>query len=308
MNVAVCVVFYNDMVHLERLSHALSELAYPDFSVFFLDNDGQQKHALPFQNLYPTAIEVRAESNLGFAAGNNRLAEVAIQQGYEAVWILNPDMAPTKNSLSALVKQLKIREDAAAVGPLVLFGDTVSNPIIQLAGVRVNFFTQHKENLHAGESLATFKKSDSYRVDSLNGGSLLIRAAWFQDTPIFEERYFMYNDEIDLMRRVRNMKKSVWVCPSARVFHHHNWQRSNSSGYYRMYFYMMRNKYLYWKKFGNYLHLLLGLLKDLFLFPIIARFCIKTAGIKLILFYYRGVIHGLIGKSGKATIEFGKPA
>jgi len=308
MKVAICIVFYDDLLHLDRLANSLNGLNYSSFQVFFLDNDIHKRHTIPFMKLFSSAIEVYSSRNIGFAAGNNRLAEAAIQDGFDALWILNPDMAPVSNSLSDLVLTLENQKDAAAVGPLVLFGGSETNAIIQLAGVRVNFLTQQKENLHAGDSLSTFKKSEPYRVDSLNGGSLLIRADWFKGSPIFEEMYFMYNDEIDLMRRIRDMKKSVWVCPDAWVFHHHNWQRSNAIGYYRMYYYMMRNKYLYWKKFGNYLHLLLGLLKDLFLFPIIARFCIKTAGIKLILFYYRGVIHGLIGKSGKATTVFEKPA
>ena len=304
MKVAVCIVFYDDLPHLERLASSLSQIGYPEFSVFFLDNDIQKKHTTHFLNLYPSAIEVGCVENLGFAGGNNRLAEVAIRQGFEAIWVLNPDMAPTKKCLSVLVEVFENQQDAAAVGPIVLFGDTEINPIIQLAGVRVNFSTQHKENLHAGEALSQFGKENSYQVDSLNGGSILIRTNLFKTDSLFEEMYFMYNDEIDLMRRIRAMGKSVWLCPTAMVFHHHNWQRSNAVGYYRMYFYMMRNKYLYWKKFGNYLHLIVGVLKDIVLFPIIARFCIKTAGVKLILFYYRGVIHGLIGKSGESNITF----
>ena len=306
MKVALCIVFYDDLQHLERLAASLHALDYADFSVYYLDNNLHQKHKAKFETLYQKAIQVKHLGNIGFAAGNNLLAETAIRQGFEAIWILNPDMAPIKDSLSELVTLLKNQEDAAAVGPLVFLGDTELNPIIQLAGVRINFSTQHKQNLHSGVALSAFKPHQPFRVDSLNGGSVLLRAEWFKDAPIFEEMYFMYNDEIDLMRRIRDMKKTVWVCPSAGVFHHHNWQRSNAAGHYRMYFYMMRNKYLYWKKFGNYLHLTLGALKDIFLFPIIARFCIKTAGIKLISFYYRGVIHGLIGKSGKTNIVFEK--
>jgi GT2 family glycosyltransferase len=308
MKVGLCIVFYDDLQHLGRLADALHALEYAELSVFYLDNDPQQKHAVQFETLYQKAIHVKHVGNIGFAAGNNLLAETAIRQGFEAIWILNPDMAPANNSLSELVKLLKNQDDAAAVGPLVFLGDSASNPIIQLAGVRVNFSTQHKQNLYSGVALSAFKPAKPFKVDSLNGGSLLIRSEWFKDVPIFEELYFMYNDEIDLMRRIRDMKKTVWVCPSAWVFHHHNWLRSNALGHYRMYFYMMRNKYLYWKKFGNYVHLCLGLLKDLVLFPIIARFCIKTAGFKLILFYYWGVIHGLIGKSGKTNIAFERSA
>lgn len=303
MKVAVCIVFYDDLLHLERLTSSINALDYPNFSVFFIDNDERKKHTERFKNLYPQAHEITCEGNLGFAAGNNRLAEAAMLQNYDAIWIINPDMAPANNSLKELVDLLLSQNDAAAVGPLVLYGDSMSNPVIQVAGVRVDFSTQHKENLNAGLALAEFSTKTPYKVDSLNGGSVLIRASLMKSMQLFEEMYFMYNDEIDLMRRIRDMKKSVWVCPTALVFHHHNWQRSNAIGNYRMYYYMMRNKYLYWKKFGNNLHLILGALKDIVLFPIIARFCVKTAGVKLILFYYKGVIHGLIGKSGETKIS-----
>ncbi|MFN5372378.1 MAG: glycosyltransferase family 2 protein [Bacteroidia bacterium] len=304
MKVAVCIVFYDDLEHLQRLAISLNELDYKNFSVFFLDNDIHKKHTETFKKFFPSATEVYGQGNLGFASGNNRLFEVAIRNNCDAFWVLNPDMYPLQNSLTELMNLLINYEDAAAVGPIVLYGDSITNPIIQVAGIRINFSTQKKVNLHAGVAISEIAQKTPYQVDSLNGGSLLIRAACFKGTPIFEEMYFMYNDEIDLMRRIRVMKKSVWVCPTSLVFHYHNWHRNNEIGYHRMYFYMMRNKFLYWKKYGHYTHFLLGLIKNIVLFPIIARFCYRTAGFRLIKFYYWGVLHGCFGKSGKSDIKF----
>lgn len=304
MKVGICIVLYDDLQHISRLSDSIAALTHTDRTIYFLDNSVLKVHRAEMRKRFHDAQEVTSVENCGFAAGNNLLAKKAIDDACNAIWILNPDMAPTPDSLSLLVNVLASDQRIAAVGPVVCYGETESNPIIQLAGVDVDFKTQKKQNRLSDKSIESLKSKEPLRVDSLNGGSVLIRSDWSKNEVLFEEKYFMYNDEIDLMRRIHKSGSEVFVCPDALVFHYHDWTKNNASGHCRMYYYMTRNKYLYWLKFRNYLQFAIGAMKDIVLFPIIARFCYRTAGFILIKYYYLGVLHGCLGKSGKVEFKF----
>lgn len=304
MKIAICLVFYDDLIHLERLAVALKALDYASFDVFFLDNNPDKKHIKPFLELFPSANKIDSSENLGYAGGNNRIVQQIRKHLYDGFWILNPDMAPRADSLRLMVDTMLADERIFAAGPVICHGNTEKEPVIQLAGVKQNFFTQKKEHLYAGCKLNDLNGKEVFFVDSLNGGALLVRSEISEHQQLFEEKYFMYNDETDLLYRIRLKDKFACVVPSAIVFHHHDWSKGNRTGYYRMYYYMMRNKFLFWKKFGMNKEWITGLIKELILSPVVFSFCIRTAGPKLILYYYKGVLHGIQNKSGKARFEF----
>lgn len=302
MKVGICIVFYNDQKHLVRLSNALKTIDYTNFSVYFSDNHPEYIHEQEFVKSYPKGIYCKSEKNNGFAAGNNKLAHQAISDGCELVWILNPDMEPQADCLSKLVNCLAENNQTDAVGPVLLYGN--SQGVIHFAGANVNFSSQKKTALFTDSSLKDLPKTNCKEVDLVNGGSLLIRSKKVKEIGLFAEEYFMYNDEIDLMRRIKNGGGQVRIVYAARCNHHHDWSKKNTEAYYLMYYYMMRNKVLYWIKFKHYRHLIWAIPSNIFKFPIIARFCKKTAGYKLIYFFYLGLLHGYLGKSGKSS-KFG---
>jgi hypothetical protein len=304
MKIAICLVFFEDMTHLERLAKSLNALKHPDFKIYFLDNNPGKKHRERFQILLPQSMEITCTENLGYAGGNNRIISQIQHEDYDAFWILNPDMAPEPDSLTELATYMETDKQIFAAGPVICLGETTDDPVIQLAGVKQDFFSQKKIHLHAGKKLKQLEIKIPFFTDSLNGGALLVRAEMSKDKALFEEKYFMYNDETDLLYRIRLAKKLACVVPAAVVFHHHDWSKGNRKGYFRMYYYMMRNKFLFWRKYNMYWPLFSGLMKEIILFPVIFLFCQRTAGRRLVLYYYKGILDGLMNKSGKATFEF----
>ena len=58
----------------------------------------------PLRRRYPEIILMKNESNLGFAAGNNRGMEMALHMGCDYVFLLNNDTTVDAACLSELVK------------------------------------------------------------------------------------------------------------------------------------------------------------------------------------------------------------
>jgi GT2 family glycosyltransferase len=302
--VGILIVFFDDLDKIESLTNALNSQTYKHFTVYITDNQPLINHIELFKKYFPGCTVVNSNTNTGFAGGNNLLARKAIEDSCTYLWILNPDMEPQPDALEKLVEFLNAKVLAGIVGPLLLKGDTKKEPVIQLYGARVNFKTQNKKELYAGKKISEIVLPKVLETDIVNAGSFLIRSNLTSGNYLFDERYFMYNDEIDLAKRVKEKLYRIYVLSDARVWHHHNWSSSNKSGYNLMYYYMMRNRILYFRKFGLHVQLLLDIVKQIILFPIILQFCIKTSGPILVKYYYTGLFHGLMNKKGKACLQF----
>lgn len=302
MKVGICLVFYDDKQHLSRNLESINSLEYRNFVIFYTDNNPEKLHHEWLKSRIPDAIYVESNENSGFAKGNNLLARQAKANGCDLIWIINPDMAPRSSCLSELVNCLNNNPNTEAAGPVLLYGDTGRQQMIQFAGGEIDFITQAKSLQFVNKNEKELPSENSRKVDLVNGGSMIIRARWLNNNELFDENYFMYNDEMDLMKRIRNRQKDVRIVFNAICVHHHDWSKSNKKSYHLMYYYMMRNKILYWKKYKYKKAIIWSLFEYIIRFPVILRFCLRTSGVRLLYYYYLGLLHGYLGKKGKSDI------
>lgn len=302
--IAILIVFYNDKQHIQRLANSIMNQTYKDYKVFILDNNIGLKHAEYFKEFMPNAEVIKSQSNLGFAGGNNLLSKSAIANNCKYLLILNPDMQMKYDALEKLHDFMEKNDNYVAAGPTLLYGKFEKNSKIQLFGVKANFKTQKKEFLYSGEDINNIQLPFHQEVDLLNGGSLFIRSKYVSNNYLFEEDYFLYNDELDLFKRFKDSALKCCVISSAIFWHHHNWDHTNKKGYNLMYYYMMRNKILYLIKFKYKWQIIKEIIASIILFPVISAFCIRTSGMKMIYYYYLGLLHGLKAKKGKANLTF----
>jgi O-antigen biosynthesis protein len=304
MMVGILLVLFNDSENLPRISRALKSQTYSNFRIYVIDNNPESPSYGIIQQEFPDARIIPTMGNTGFARGNNVLAWKAIEDQCDYLWVLNPDMEPEQDALFQLIQITSRYPAAKLLGPLLLDGNSKSNPKIQLFGSQVNFRTQNKKSLFSDSFLSQVTLPEFLKVDMINAGSIFISSEIVSKSYLFEESYFMYNDEIDIAKRITDMGYDVAVTSLAKVWHHHDWSKSNETGYNRMYYYMMRNKVLYFNKFRLKFRLASDILKQIILFPVVFRFCKKTSGSRLIYYYYLGYWHGILKRKGKADLTF----
>ncbi len=208
--VGVVVVAYQSKPHLQRCMDALAAQTFQDFELIVWDN-ASTDGALDGLSALAQATLHRSEENLGFAAGNNRAAELT-RAPYLA--LLNPDAFPQPDWLERLVAVLDSHEDVAAVGSLQL--DDADPQILDGAGdvyhatgipYRGGYGAARPDHLSAGEVFAPCAAAALYR-----------RAA-FDAIGGFDERYFCYCEDVDLGFRMRAAGWRAWFEPQAIVRH-----------------------------------------------------------------------------------------
>ena len=141
-------------------------------------------------------------------------------------------------------------------------------------------------------------------VDLVNGGSTFIRKEVIERCGLFNEQFFMYNEEIDLSDRVKKAGYTIVVTSETHIWHHHNWTSAKTVSYSRMYYYMMRNRYLYFKNHGYYIQLIIDLFLQFLTFPIKGKWLSRLAGPSLIKYHYLGILRGIAGETGMTTVKF----
>lgn len=208
--VQVIVVAYRSAATLQRCVDALSAQTYGDFEAVLWDN-GSPDGEVASVSCDARFRKVVQPDNLGFAAANNRAAELSTS---EYIALLNPDAFPEPDWLAHMIAAADAH-GAASIASLQLddqdpgvldgVGDCMS-----IAGFpwRGGFGDRRSR---APEGIC--------EVFSACGAAALYRRALFAALGGFEERFFCYCEDVDLGFRIRRAGERCLLEPRAVVRH-----------------------------------------------------------------------------------------
>lgn len=301
--VGILIVFFNDLSHIQKLASSLKSQDFTDFRLYCIDNNPSLHHVEALKKYFPDLVALASKGNIGFAKGNNILAQKAIEDGCNYIFILNPDMELAANSLHILKKTCDEDRAIGICSAVLLFGQSKrDDEEIQLFGGKADFRKQKKEFLFRNQFLPKVNLPVTLSVDFVNGGSAFIRKDLIIECGLFEERYFMYNDEIDLAFRSYKAGFKTVVTSRAKIWHHHDWvSKKNCQA---MYYYMMRNRILYFKKYKLYYNLCLDLVFQIITIPVKVKWFWNLSNMVAMKYYYWGILMGILGEHGMARINF----
>jgi GT2 family glycosyltransferase len=214
--VSVLIVAYNS---LPLLAHCLASVptacTSQGFEILLIDN-GDGSCAAYAAEHYPEVRVVPSRGNIGFAAGNNVLAAEARGR---YLLLLNPDMILFPAAIDALLDGAAAHPEASAWGGVTVDADGVPDsgnavPVPSLAEFA---------SAALGRSLQDKLPRDRLRHDGevkvLMGGFVMIaRKAW-DAVGGFDERYFLYCEEVDLFHRLAAKGHRFWRIADARGQH-----------------------------------------------------------------------------------------
>jgi GT2 family glycosyltransferase len=303
--VAILLVLYNEEKHIERLAKSIYNQSYKEISVYALDNNSTDSSVSLLLTHYPKTNINRSAENHGFAKANNIIALKAINNDEELLFILNTDMELERDCIKNLVESIAEMDDVAGVTPLIYFGSGEGRTNnIQCFADKVNFRNARTRTLYSGTNVDYDEIPRILYVNSVHGGCFMIRSSVVTEIGLFNEDNFMYNDEIDLAYRIKKRNLKLLAVKDAKAWHFHDWTKKNKYGYYLQYYYMNRNRFLFFYRYKKYFSFFREVLLEILLFPVKINWAKKTAGLKLLKYYYLGCWHGLLNRKGRADIEF----
>ena len=216
--VACVVVTYDALPWIER---CLASVAGSQTIV--VDNGSSDGTPDAVRERFPR-VRVIEERNRGLAAGWNRgIAETDA----EHVLVLNADAWLVEDALARLVDAADRHPRAAAVGPRLLNPDGSLQRSVRGFPTTWRLATEYLylRKLAPGSRAlnafygAGFDHESEREVEWVMGACLLVRRAAYDEVGPFDERYFVFSEEVDWMRRAADRGWSVVFTPEARCVH-----------------------------------------------------------------------------------------
>jgi N-acetylglucosaminyl-diphospho-decaprenol L-rhamnosyltransferase len=221
-----------------------SQLAESD-ELVVVDNASTDGTVRTVRSKTPSARVIPCDANLGFGGG---CARGAAETSAPLLLFLNPDAVAAPGSLDQLRAAAADHPHWGAWQALVtLPGGTHVNT----AGNPVHFLGFAWAGDH-DRSVTNFD-GPPREVASASGAALVVRRHAWEAVGGFDERYFLYGEDVDLSLRLRLDGWAIGLVPSARVAHDYDFVK----GDYK-WFYLERNRW--WTILGSYPGALLALL------------------------------------------------
>jgi GT2 family glycosyltransferase len=212
---SIIIVAYNSHQHLERCVASLYEkikLAEP-WEIILVNNDPERDvRELPLDFSRVKIVDHR--KNVGFGSGVNLGAGAA--EG-EVLLILNPDTEVRTENIAAVLEELAANENVGAIGGRII--DRAGQDQPWSAGRGISFYDLVWNNLGVSRSKPIWKSSQKAECDWVAGTALFIAKELFNELGGFDERFFMYFEDMDLCRRTKMLGRKIVFLPAFEVFH-----------------------------------------------------------------------------------------
>jgi GT2 family glycosyltransferase len=299
-NIALSLVLHNELKHLPRLLDSIEKQTCLFARLYAFDNNSRDGGAELIQQRFPDALVTFSADNLGYGAGHNHNARMAFEAGASAIFIINTDVELAEQCLEALADGMEECTHIGILSPLIFYGNqTGKTREIQFYGAQANFPKWKKNNPWVHQVVDDMDElPDTSSSNLVSGTAFLVRKVVFDKIGLFDESLFLYGEEMDFCYRAECHKISTMALKSAQIWHYHQWSKNHSRAYAREYYYINRNKIRFFKKYGFWPGLLRYLLLEGILSGYKGWWCIRKGGSALLLAYYRGIMDGLLNKSG----------
>jgi GT2 family glycosyltransferase len=173
---------------------------------------------------FPALRLIRSETNLGFAAANNRGFKVA--RGRYVV-LLNSDAFPKTDALRLSVEKMDRAPQVGLAGARLIGRDGSWQPSARMFPSILNDFltlsglaAKHPHSQFFGRFDRTWAdQMQPAPVDWVPGAFSIIRRDLLERIGYFDERFFLYYEEVDLCRRIKAAGYQIWYWPDVVVVH-----------------------------------------------------------------------------------------
>jgi GT2 family glycosyltransferase len=213
--IAVIVVNYNSARYVEEFCASLSAVRDPVWDLVVVDSGSTDGSMDTIADAFPDATLVRAGENIGFAAACNRAVALCMERGYPYALFLNNDVKLTTGFLRAL---LDAADERTLVVPKILYYDDPRLISTHAGGFDWTLGVFRETYGGKPDSPATSRRRED--LDTASFCCALAPVAAFRDTGMLDERFFMYYEETDFIRRAQAQGYRVRYEPGAVIYHH----------------------------------------------------------------------------------------
>lgn len=221
--ITVSIVTYK--TDLEELQKCLDSLRSKSVKKIYVVDNSRQEYLEEFCD-GKEGVEYIPDRNVGYGAAHNIAIRKAISAGSKYHLVLNSDVYFEPPVLEKLESYMDAREDVAMVQPNVVYPDGRMQYTCRLLPTPANLIFRRflpkrlVEGMNYRYMLKKFDHQRELNVPYHQGSFMFFRVSCFAKVGLFDERFFMYPEDIDITRRMhKHFLTMFW--PGATVVHAH---------------------------------------------------------------------------------------
>jgi len=255
-SVAILTVNYNGGAHIAEFLASLAGMTYPNWRLVVVDNASSDGSPDEIARLSPAAVLIRNDENLGITGGHNAGIRHCLERGFDYVLFLNNDTVVEPDFLDCLVRgadqRTMVAPKAYLYGRRPLLDDTVGD-FDWWRGVWRGWLYGKPEP----------RGFDCRQPNMASLCCLLVPAAVFRDAGLMDERFFMYYDDFDFVRRAKAAGYRLRLQADAVIYHRKAASSGGVDSPFKLYYatrnrlHLMRKHLPLWR-FGLFLVYFLG--------------------------------------------------
>ena len=161
--------------------------------IIIFDNSNDKSLKTKIKKKYPKIKFILSKKNLGFGVGNNKILNLVKTKFF---FLLSPDTILYKNCETQLLKKINKLNSFSVLAPFAKENN-------------YGFFDQKNKN----------SKNLFFEVDYVKGFSMLFDSKKLKKYKGFDENIFLYLEEIDLCKRLRDNNEKIFIHKKAKIKH-----------------------------------------------------------------------------------------
>ena len=224
--ISIIIVNFKVPDYLKRTLLSLREAElYNQSEIIVVDNASQDDSKNKIISEFPEVTWVGLKNNIGFGKASN----VGAKSSHGTYLLfLNPDTLVSKNTLSVCVEFLQSRAGAGIMGPKIINADgslqagcrrSFPSPLVALYRLTGLSRLFPKSSRFGKYNLTYLDPDAAAEVDAVSGSFMFMSSALFREVGGFDEKYFMYGEDLDLCCRVKEKGYTVWYNPATQIIH-----------------------------------------------------------------------------------------
>lgn len=222
----IIVNYHNSDLLTDCIESIYKTVNAVEFEIIVINNSLNDTGIDEVKKKFPGIKLVQNKTNVGFARANNQAFKIS--KG-NVLLFLNPDVILTKEAVNNMFAYLNANQETGILGPKILDpGGTLQYSCRSFPYIWTGLFNRYSlmtklfPNNHFTKKylLTDFDHKEIREVDWLSGSCMMISKGIFKKSGLFDENYFIFNEDVDLCKTVKNHGFKVVYYPCAKIYHH----------------------------------------------------------------------------------------
>jgi len=202
-DLSIIIVNYNTADMLARCLHSIRSQSFNNPEVILVDNASQDNSLEVTQGILPWVKVIANKQNLGFAKANNQALKIS---NGKYIYFLNPDTELKEGAFNAIIEFMKSNPEVGLAGTRIVNPDGSSQSSIE---------RHYPGQRHSKGELSGLKGDIAWVL----GASMIVRRSVLRGIGGFDERFFIYGEDLDICLSVRRAGWTIGYISNAVVVH-----------------------------------------------------------------------------------------